>query len=110
MDDFLTLTETSDLIGKSKETLRRWDNEGLLNAVREPGSNYRLYRKSDIQLFLGEFLNPIDADENINFIIPKKEFTVLELFAGAGGLAIGLENAGLKCMALNEIDKFACQT
>lgn len=110
MDDFLTLTETSDLIGKSKETLRRWDNEGLLNAVREPGSNYRLYRKSDIQLFLGEFLNPIDANENINFVIPKKEFTVLELFAGAGGLAIGLEKAGLKCMALNEIDKFACQT
>jgi DNA (cytosine-5)-methyltransferase 1 len=32
------------------------------------------------------------------------------LFAGAGGLAIGLEKAGLKCEALNEIDKFACQT
>jgi site-specific DNA-cytosine methylase len=34
----------------------------------------------------------------------------LELFAGAGGLAIGLENAGLKCTALNEIDKWACNT
>ena len=35
---------------------------------------------------------------------------MLELFAGAGGLAIGLEKAGLKCVALNEIDKWACNT
>jgi DNA (cytosine-5)-methyltransferase 1 len=32
------------------------------------------------------------------------------LFAGAGGLALGMEKAGLKCVALNEIDKWACQT
>ncbi|HET8839795.1 MAG TPA: DNA cytosine methyltransferase [Flavobacteriaceae bacterium] len=38
------------------------------------------------------------------------EYSVLELFAGAGGLAIGLEKAGIKCVALNEIDKWACQT
>lgn len=35
----------------------------------------------------------------------KKEFTVIELFAGAGGLGLGLENAGLKTVLLNEIDK-----
>jgi len=34
----------------------------------------------------------------------------LELFAGAGGLAVGLESAGIKCVALNEMDKWACQT
>lgn len=34
----------------------------------------------------------------------------MELFAGGGGLAIGLEKAGLKCIALNEMDKWACQT
>jgi DNA (cytosine-5)-methyltransferase 1 len=37
-------------------------------------------------------------------------YTVLELFAGAGGLAVGMEKAGLKCVALNEIDKWACNT
>lgn len=40
MSEYLTLAEASDLIGKSKETLRRWDREGKLNAVREPISNY----------------------------------------------------------------------
>lgn len=36
--------------------------------------------------------------------------TSLELFAGAGGLALGLEKAGFKTLALNEFDKNACQT
>ena len=56
MKNYLTLSETSEIIGKSKETLRRWDNEGILNAVREPVSNYRVYRKSDVQALLGSLL------------------------------------------------------
>lgn len=41
---------------------------------------------------------------------PVNEYSVLELFAGGGGLALGLEMAGLKCVALNEMDKWACRT
>jgi DNA (cytosine-5)-methyltransferase 1 len=111
MKDYLTLAETSELIGKSKETLRRWDNQGILNAVREPVSNYRVYRKSDVQALLGCLFDDVDLlDEVSNFVEPENEYSVLELFAGAGGLAIGLEKAGLKCVALNEIDKWACET
>ena len=40
----------------------------------------------------------------------NKEHTVIELFAGAGGLALGLEAAGLKCVALNEINHSAAAT
>lgn len=36
--------------------------------------------------------------------------TSLELFSGAGGLALGLEKAGFKTLALNEFDKSACST
>lgn len=110
MNDYLSLSEASELIGKSKETLRRWDREGRLSAFREPVSNYRLYKKSDIQFLMGELLEEIDQEEDLNFVVPIRDFTVLELFAGAGGLAIGLEQAGLKCVGLNEIDKWACQT
>ena len=41
---------------------------------------------------------------------PNKTANVLELFAGAGGLALGLEKAGLKTQCLLEIDKDAVAT
>ncbi|HTN68090.1 MAG TPA: DNA (cytosine-5-)-methyltransferase [Dysgonamonadaceae bacterium] len=110
MNDYLTLAETAEIIGKSKETLRRWDKEGILSAVREPVSNYRVYRKSDVQTLLGSLFDEVIEDDVSNYVEPENEYSVLELFAGAGGLAIGLEKAGLKCVALNEIDKWACQT
>lgn len=110
MNDFLSLSEAASLLGKSKETLRRWDREGKLKAGREPISNYRIYRKKDIENLFGDFFSKKLEDNVSNFIKPDKDYSVLELFAGAGGLAIGLEKAGLKCVALNEIDKWACQT
>src|SRR5690606_67438 len=102
------IAEFAEMIGKSKETLRRWDNEGKLVAMREPISNYRIYKKEQLKLF-----ENIQMIENINSDIkvsPNRSYNVLELFAGAGGLAIGLEKAGLKCVALNEIDRWAAET
>ena len=40
----------------------------------------------------------------------KNVVTAIELFAGAGGLALGLEQAGIKTLAYVEIDKACCET
>ncbi len=110
MSEYFTLAETAELLGKNKETLRRWDREGKLSAFREPMSNYRVYRKVDVQTLFGDFVDVGIEDRISNFVEPDHTYKVLELFAGAGGLAIGMEKAGLKCVALNEIDKHACET
>jgi DNA (cytosine-5)-methyltransferase 1 len=110
MNKYITLDEASKLIGKSKGTLRRWDNEGKLSAVREPISNYRVYKRQEVESLFADFVDDAIEDTVTNFVEPHNKYSVLELFAGAGGLAVGLEKAGLKCVALNEIDKWACET
>jgi DNA (cytosine-5)-methyltransferase 1 len=110
MNDYLTISEVSKLLKKSTKTLRRWDDEGKLCAVREPISNYRVYRKSEVETLFADFFRTDIAETTSNIVKPDHEYKVLELFAGAGGLAVGMEKAGLKCVALNEIDKFACNT
>jgi len=42
--------------------------------------------------------------------IEPGEITAIELFAGAGGLALGLEQAGIHTLAYVEIDNFCCET
>jgi len=110
MSEYLTISETAKMLNKSTKTLRRWDDEGKLSAVREPMSNYRVYRKSEVLELFADFMQ-VDLEEEVsNYVEPNFEYKVLELFAGAGGLAVGMEKAGLKCEVLNEIDKFACAT
>ncbi len=43
-------------------------------------------------------------------IVPRRAYSSIELFAGAGGLALGMEQAGFSHILLNEIDHDACMT
>lgn len=109
MKDYYSLSEVSDLLGVSKETLRRWDRAGKLEAVREPMSNYRVYKKDQLSIF-DELDFMFSSDKQTNKATPEKKYNAIELFAGAGGLAVGLEQAGIGCLALNEIDHWAAET
>ena len=110
MEKYLTLSEASELLGKSKETLRRWDRDGKLCSVREPNSNYRRYNREQVESLFAQLLDSDQEETTSNFVVPDHKYSVLELFAGAGGLAIGMEKAGIDCVALNEMDKWACHT
>ena len=109
MKDFYSVSEVADMLGTSKETLRRWDKSGKLSPQRHPINNYRVYKSHDLNQFdKVSFMFRPRAEEVIE--IPIKQFKSIELFAGAGGLAIGLEKAGLSNVLLSEIDKNACAT
>ena len=55
----------------------------------------------------------MDLNQPINSGLPqdtKAPFTTIELFAGAGGLALGVEKAGFNTIGLIEFDKDAANT
>lgn len=49
-------------------------------------------------------------DPDVKFAPLARGLTALELFAGAGGLALGVERDGFEHLALNENDVLACAT
>jgi DNA (cytosine-5)-methyltransferase 1 len=108
--EFYSIAQVADILGVSKETLRRWDNNGKLKPQRDDGNNYRQYHKSQLEQFeQAQLLFESKWAEEID-VKPSNNYTMLELFAGAGGLALGMEKAGLESVMLNEIDKHACAT
>lgn len=95
----------------SEDTIRRWAKLGLLR-----------YEKDDrgMRLFDIEEINRVKRQRNTSvkssgrrFKVlksPMNGFTSIELFAGAGGTALGMHNAGFKHLLLNEINHDACET
>ncbi|MGK0563049.1 DNA cytosine methyltransferase, partial [Enterococcus faecalis] len=59
---------------------------------------------------INRFQYRLDDFANIQDVEPLKNYTLVETFAGAGGLSLGLENAGLNSVVDIERDKNACKT
>ena len=52
LPDILTLQQACDVLNCHPNTLRQWDNKGLLKAMRFGTRKDRRYRKEDIIKFL----------------------------------------------------------
>lgn len=109
MKNYYSLAETASLLSVSKQTLRRWDKNGTLTPTRMP-NNYRAYPPQLLEKYIAPHTEHEIKEESMNYPSAIKPYSVIELFAGAGGMALGLEKAGLSCHLLNEIDSWACQT
>lgn len=108
--EYFSVSEVADILSVSKETLRRWDVSGKLKPQRHPMNNYRVYHVSQLQQFeeANLMLNTLWDEEYAT--TPTRPYNSIELFAGGGGLAVGLEKAGFQELLLNEWDKDACKT
>lgn len=59
------------------------------------------------KLFTATVANFVTINHMLN---ARKRVTVFDLFAGAGGLSIGFEQAGFKLIGATDFDKWACET
>lgn len=106
MSDFIiTKTILADILSVSNKNIESWEKSGKIT----PSKNGE-YLLKDLDFFpqIKAMLNSSWEDEQK--IKPIRSYRSIELFAGAGGLAIGLEKAGFDAIALNEIDRDACST
>ncbi len=95
----------ADILSVSKTNIEQWRSTEKIKPLKN--GKYRLKDLSHFPQVRALLDSKWSDDEKI---IPKKQYRTVELFAGAGGLALGLEKAGFNVVALNEIDKNSCAT
>ena len=65
----VSIKEASEMLGVSKLTLRNWDRDGKLSALRHPINNYRVYQIEDIE----KIINQIKSGEKTTRAPHKKK-------------------------------------
>ncbi len=107
----LTISEAAEAIGVSLDTIRRWEKKGLIRSTRNE-NNHRVFSLEEIKRIHAKTSGSKQGENNFKILKAKKQtkYTAIDLFAGAGGTALGLENAGLHHVLLNEFDKHAVAT
>jgi DNA (cytosine-5)-methyltransferase 1 len=109
MSELITVQDAAKIIGVSPDTIRRWDKKGLIKAHRS-ALNYRVFNLDEIRR-THDKLTYKSTKNNYRILKAKPtKHTVIELFSGAGGTALGIENAGLRDIAVVEYDKSAAST
>lgn len=109
MADKYTVGQVAEILDLSVDTIRRWEKKGLIRGNRDSNNN-RIFSLDEVQRVKAKYQGTSDGRGFYVLESDPTAYTVLELFAGAGGMAIGFENAGLQTVLLNEIDKHACET
>ncbi len=105
---FISEKNFAALIGTSNATVQSWREKGIYPSHIEGGIK-------------GFYLEELKAIPEVKDMLhsrwieeqktkPLREYTSVELFAGGGGLALGLALAGFKHILLNEFDNSACKT
>ena len=105
---FISENNLAALIGTSNRTVQTWGKNGL----------YPLHQQNGAWGFDMEELKSIPEVEAMlqsnweaeSAVTPVRQFNSIELFAGGGGLALGMSFAGFHHVLLNEFETAACKT
>lgn len=109
LKDTISLNNFSDLLGVSRATVEAWVRSGKYRATEDENGKL-CFRISDVANAPEVSAMLHTQWEVEKSTTPLRTYTSVELFAGGGGLALGMEKAGFKHILLNEFNHDACQT
>lgn len=110
-EQLVSVTAAAKALDVSADTIRRWNKLGLIKATRDKNQK-RLFNLEEIVRLQKKFNG---EGEQVPFKVLRTEkmfedATCIDLFAGAGGTALGFANAGLNHTFLNEVNDKAVAT
>ena len=102
-------TNLADILSVSVRTVEGWISKEKYPSHKD-GKGRSFFNMKDLDT-IPEIRQMLEThwDEEAQ-AVPLRDFTSVELFAGAGGLALGMHLAGFRHVLLNEMDEMACQT
>ena len=105
---FVTESNLAALAGTSLAVTQSWSRKKVYPSHEENGiRGFNLEDLYDIPEALEMTNNHWNEEFNVT---PLRQYTSVELFAGGGGLALGMSLAGFNHVLLNEFDTSACKT
>lgn len=106
---FISENNLAALTSTPNAVTRSWAERGVYpSAFDENGvRGFQMEDLHDIPEVRAMVENSWDEEMEVQ---PLRNFTSVELFAGGGGLALGMEKAGFKHVLLNEFETYACNT
>lgn len=106
LESHFSIEILADILSTPKKTIEARIKKGEISLCPETG----LISKQQVLHFLPvENMHNSKWEEELN-TKAKRPYNLVELFAGGGGLARGMEEAGFNSILLNEFDKHACST
>jgi DNA (cytosine-5)-methyltransferase 1 len=107
INEWNAVHEAAELLGVSADTIRRWEKKGLIRAKRGKHGE-RLFEQQELRRVAEQGENSSGVWTQLK--AEKSSVSLIELFCGAGGLALGLSNAGLESKLLVDSDSNAIKT
>lgn len=105
---FISENNLAALVGTSNFTVRRWAAGGVYPSKVQDG--VRGFDMGDLTA-IPEVRSMVESVwEQEMSVKPLRDYNSVELFAGAGGLALGMSLAGFHHVLLNEFETTACRT